>query len=128
MKLELARSYQKSPTDVDHNFTVLLAGRNRTGLDQLVDIVSRIKGINITTNHICNGHSDPLHGVDTLPQLLVFWIGENWRVELGELVQRSAKQRPATIVPQICRSGKTLPLWRTANLLFLLLYFINYFS
>ena len=89
---------QTQASNRDEKFSIMLASRNRGGLDQLVDIISRINGVEITTNHICNGHSDPLYGAEKLPQLLIFWIGNDWRDELNEMVKQPARQRIPMIV------------------------------
>jgi len=76
---------QSSIIDKNH-FNVLVAGRNAEHIEQMETILGNIDNLSISRNHICNGHSDPLYGLPEMPDLLVFWVGENWELELTELM------------------------------------------
>lgn len=45
-----------------------------------------------------NGHVDPLHGVDALPELVVLHLSHLWREELEAIAARAPDRRPALIV------------------------------
>ena len=47
---------------------------------------------------IVNGHVDPLHDVDALPDALVLHLAENSRAELESLAARAVNRRPPLIV------------------------------
>lgn len=79
-------------------FNVLVAGRNAEHIDQMESILSNIDNLPISRNHICNGHSDPLYGLPKMPELLVFWVGENWELELTELMLHFPSNHPALII------------------------------
>jgi pilus assembly protein CpaE len=78
--------------------SILLSSRNRAGLDRLIDAVQSVPDVDIRTNTLSNDHSDPLQGIEHMPDVLLVWIGEQWREELQALVQRPASQRPVLIV------------------------------
>lgn len=90
-------------------FTVLIASRNLDCIKQIDNVISQIDTLTINHNHICNGHSDPLYGLTELPDLLILWVGEKWKLELSELMSRPSAQRPALIIcadnddPQLMR-------------------------
>jgi pilus assembly protein CpaE len=82
---------------VSNQLKLLVSGRNKTALELLRESCS-LPGFTVDVKHINNGHADPLHGVDTFPDLLVFHMGESDKAELECLVERPADGRPATIV------------------------------
>lgn len=79
-------------------FQLMIASRKRESLDQLDALVRPFVGVETIRQHICNGHADPLFGATTLPDLLLFWLGDGWEIELAELIERPASQRPPMLV------------------------------
>jgi len=79
-------------------FTLMIASRDANALMEMEIMLVAVDNITITKNHICNGHSDPLYGVTELPDLLLFWIGDGWKIELGELGERADIERSPLIV------------------------------
>lgn len=86
------------PGAKSHVFTILLSSRDRCQLDTLVSVVSEIREVDIRTNHICNGHCDPLHEADSMPDLLIFQTSDHWQEELEALIRRPTNMRPALII------------------------------
>jgi pilus assembly protein CpaE len=80
-----------------HPLNILLVSRRKDVLDHLermllaADFAAR-RQLN------SNGHVDPLHGVDPLPDLVVLHLSQLWREELEAMAARSIDRRPALIV------------------------------
>ncbi len=91
------------------DFSILVASRSAEAIKHIGEVLSTIPRVAIKPNHICNGHSDPVYGFTQLPDLLVFWVGEHWDVELSEFIARPAQERPPMIIcadhndPQLMR-------------------------
>lgn len=80
-----------------HSLNILLVSRRREILDQLEQMLSSA-GIAARRQLNSNGHVDPLHGVDTPPDLVVLHLSQLWREELEAIAARSPQSRPALIV------------------------------
>ncbi|MGI9307887.1 MAG: AAA family ATPase [Gammaproteobacteria bacterium] len=76
---------------------ITIAGRAKESLDKLETLLDAPE-YGITISHISNGHSDPLFGMDHLPDLLVFWLSEASEEELRSLLARPAGNRPPSII------------------------------
>jgi pilus assembly protein CpaE len=77
---------------------IILAGRSRDALEALARHLVSHSAIHFTLRQIVNGHTDPLHGIDELPDILVLRIAPNSVDELAALAQRPALERPPLIV------------------------------
>jgi pilus assembly protein CpaE len=77
---------------------IILAGRSRAALETLARHLVSHSEIHFTLRQIVNGHTDPLHGIDELPDILVLRIAPNSVDELAALAQRPALERPPLIV------------------------------
>lgn len=77
---------------------VLLVSRRKDTLDALENMLRKHPGITIARKLIVNGHVDPLHGRDTLPDTLVLHLGDTWQAELESLAARPADRRPPLVV------------------------------
>ena len=77
---------------------VLLSGRSKAELNELYELISRQSGISLQTRINSNGHSDPLHNIDPLPDALIYVVSDEWADELSALSERPASQRPPTLV------------------------------
>jgi pilus assembly protein CpaE len=88
---------------------ILTVGRDRNELAGLDAALSTYPDFHVDSRHVTNGHVDPLHAVDRLPDVLILCLSENWRDELQALVERPAATRPPVVViapsgdPQIMR-------------------------
>ncbi len=80
------------------NVTVLIASRRQQDLDQIMRAAERIEGPVFSTRLICNGHCDPLYGLEELPDILIFRAGDAWREELQTLKDRSPQSVPMILV------------------------------
>ena len=80
------------------SMNILIASRNKDILKTFQNILTGIEGISLSTNLISNGHSDPLYGLTETPDLLIFCVGESWVIELEELMDNPASERPPLII------------------------------
>jgi pilus assembly protein CpaE len=81
-----------------YNLRILLAGRSRAELDEIEQLLRGHPGMGLETRLITNGHADPLHDVETLPDALIFVVSGNWRAELESLMARPPSARPPVLV------------------------------
>lgn len=84
----------ESPRATNRRFQLMVASRQRDSLELLADLARGFNDVQVVERHISNGHCDPLYGVKQLPQLLLFWLSEQWEQELVELIARPESQRP----------------------------------
>lgn len=77
---------------------VLLVSRRKDALDAFETALRKHPGLRIQRNLVVNGHVDPLHGQETLPDALILHLGETWEAELQSLAARPVDQRPPVIV------------------------------
>ncbi len=84
----------KSTTD----FTLMIASRNKDALKVMGALVNNVDNCKVISNHICNGHLSPLYSLTDVPQLLLFWIGDQWELELHELINNAHSGQPPLII------------------------------
>lgn len=90
---------------------LLVASRSTTAVDHLKEVLTPLPKTDIKSQVLVNGHIDPLEGLETAPDILVFRLDSNWEVELEALSSRPAAQRPPMIIvsaesdPQVMRSS-----------------------
>jgi len=77
---------------------ILLSGRSRPELDSLAQVISRQAGVKVKIRVNSNGHADPLHNIDTLPDVLIYIVSDLWAEELAVLSERPPAARPPTLV------------------------------
>jgi pilus assembly protein CpaE len=77
---------------------VLLASRSSDALKALSAALAGAPGLHCSTRLISNGHTDPLHGVHPLPDVLVLRFDAGSLAELATLAQSSPETRPPLIV------------------------------
>jgi pilus assembly protein CpaE len=88
---------------------ILIAGRDRKELEELDSVLCDVPGFHVDRRHVTNGHVDPLHAVNTLPDVLLLCLSANWHEELQALAERPPAARPPVVViapsgdPQIMR-------------------------
>jgi pilus assembly protein CpaE len=86
-------------SEVKHlRLNVLLVSRRKDTLDGLEGVLRKYPGMSLQRKLIVNGHVDPLHDVDALPDALVLHLAENSRAELESLAARAVNRRPPLIV------------------------------
>ncbi len=76
----------------------LVAGRDKATVELLASQLAAHARLASTTRVMNNGHSDPLYGVEPLPDLLVLVVSRAWREELEALTLREEAHRPAVLV------------------------------
>jgi pilus assembly protein CpaE len=81
-----------------HKLKVLLASRSAEALKRLEASLAGASGIAISTRLISNGHTDPLHALQSLPDVLVLRFDADSLAELATLAQSSPEHRPPLIV------------------------------
>jgi pilus assembly protein CpaE len=80
-----------------HSLNILLVSRRKEMLDHLERIL-RTASFTPRQQLNSNGHVDPLHGVDTPPDLVILHLSQLWREELEAIAARPPQLRPALIV------------------------------
>lgn len=80
-----------------HSLNILLVSRRKDVLDHLEQVLS-VGGFLASRQQNANGHVDPLHGVERLPDLVVLHLSHLWREELEAIAERTPERRPALIV------------------------------
>ena len=80
-----------------HKVKILITGRSREEVEAAEKLLTDDSRCETSIRLINNGHVDPLHGVDEMPDLLLLCdIGANG--ELQTLVNSDAKDRPTLVV------------------------------
>lgn len=80
-----------------HSLDILLVSRRKDVLDHLEQVLS-IGGFAASRQQNSNGHVDPLHGVERLPDLVILHLSQLWREELEAIAARPPARRPPLIV------------------------------
>ena len=73
---------------------LLLTGRSKKAITDLQEHLSSRSRLDVQLRHIVNGHTDPLHGLTEMPDLLVLHINGLDGGELAALQERPASVRP----------------------------------
>jgi pilus assembly protein CpaE len=81
-----------------YNLKILLVGRSRAELADIERLLRGHPGMGLGMRLITNGHADPLHDVEQLPDALIFVVSANWRAELESLMARPPSSRPPVLV------------------------------
>ena len=76
---------------------IQLVGRSPQEVAPLASVLMQDPDIHVSTRIVNNGHTDPLHGLNTLPDILILWLSAQWPDELQALANRPLALRPATI-------------------------------
>jgi len=71
-----------------YKLRVLLAGRSREGIAEIEGLLQGQPGMQVSSRLISNGHADPLHGLEELPDTLLYVASDLWREELASLMAR----------------------------------------
>ena len=83
---------------MNRTFNVLIAGRDKQELAALEHILKSQTDYAVTVSHASNGHFDPLHDINILPDLLLLCLSPAWEDELQQFSERPASIRPTVIV------------------------------
>jgi pilus assembly protein CpaE len=77
---------------------VLIAGRASVALQTLKAYLQGATGFEVRVHSITNGHTDPLHGVDFVPDIVLLHFEAKRTAELSAWATRPAEGRPILIV------------------------------
>ncbi len=82
---------------MNHSIDVLLVSRKKEALDTLEQ---HLRGADVSARRQLNtnGHVDPLHHIEKLPDVLILHLSHLWREELAALATRHLERRVAVIV------------------------------
>lgn len=81
-----------------HGLDILVVGRSREQLGLLQGLLQEQGDIKVMTRYVSNGHTDPLYGIDSVPDALVLMVSGNWEAELAALMERPSTERPPLLV------------------------------
>lgn len=76
---------------------ILLVGHAPQEVAPMASALMADSDVHVSTRVISNGHTDPLYGLSTPPDILVLWLNSQWRDELQALANRRLALRPPTI-------------------------------
>lgn len=79
-------------------FRLLISSRDPEALHRLQASSQRLPGLQVTTRLVSNGHTDPLYGLEQMPDFLLLRVSHLWREELAALLLRPAHERPPLLV------------------------------
>ena len=77
---------------------LLISGRDATALSHLKTLSQGIPNLQVSTRLVSNGHTDPLYGLEQMPDFLLLHVSHLWREELAALLLHSVKERPPLLV------------------------------
>ncbi|MBF7728645.1 AAA family ATPase [Pseudomonas sp. N040] len=77
---------------------LLITSRDADALHHLEGICQAAPGLLVSTRLVSNGHTDPLHDLEQLPDFLLLRVSNLWREELAALLRRPAHERPPLLV------------------------------
>jgi len=98
-------------TEATHiRLNVLLVSRNKDTLATLESVLRKHAGLRLQHKLIVNGHVDPLHDVETLPDALVLHLAEGSHAELESVAARASDRRPPLIVVGATNDTKVMRL------------------
>ena len=80
-----------------HSLDVLLVARKKEPLDVLEQHL-RAAGASVRRQMNTNGHADPLHYVEKMPDVLILHLSHLWREELDAVAARHLERKIALIV------------------------------
>lgn len=77
---------------------LLISSRDAAALRHLQGCCQRLPGLAVNTRLVTNGHTDPLYGLEQMPDFLLLRVSHLWREELAALLQRPASERPPLLI------------------------------
>ncbi len=80
--------------------SVLIAGRSKAGLEGIVSALKGQPDLDVQVRRAENGHSDPLHGITSMPTILILDLSPLWEEELKALTARSERPLLVAVGPE----------------------------
>ncbi|HLA30104.1 MAG TPA: AAA family ATPase [Pseudomonas sp.] len=93
-----SREAPVSTSSSKQGLRLLISSRDAAALHHLETITQRITSLQVSTRLVSNGHTDPLYGLEQMPDFLLLRVSHLWREELEALLQRPAHERPPLLV------------------------------
>ena len=93
-----SREVPVSATTNRQGLRLLISSRDAAALRHLQGCCQRLPGLLVNTRLVTNGHTDPLYGLEQMPDFLLLRVSHLWREELAALLQRPAQERPPLLV------------------------------
>lgn len=93
-----SREVPVAPSTNRQGLRLLISSRDAAALRQLQGCCQRLPGLLVNTRLVTNGHTDPLYGLEQMPDFLLLRVSHLWREELAALLQRPAQERPPLLV------------------------------
>jgi len=93
-----SREAPVSTSSSKQGLRLLISSRDAAALHHLETITRRISSLQVSTRLVSNGHTDPLYGLEQMPDFLLLRVSHLWREELEALLQRPAHERPPLLV------------------------------
>jgi hypothetical protein len=76
---------------------ILVAGRSKSAITELASAIAN-PGLDVTEQHISNGHSNPLYYAQQLPDILVFHLSDKGPEEIESLLENKSQTQPVAII------------------------------
>ncbi|WP_137885354.1 AAA family ATPase [Pseudomonas sp. 2FE] len=96
LKLREAPAPSSSPSK--QGLRLLISSRDAAALNHLKTLSQRLPSLQVITRLVSNGHTDPLYGLEQMPDFLLLRVSHLWREELAALLQHPAQERPPLLV------------------------------
>ncbi|MEX6502724.1 AAA family ATPase [Pseudomonas zhanjiangensis] len=77
---------------------LLISSREAGALQHLQQICQQIPNLQVDTRLVSNGHTDPLYGLEKIPDFLLLRVSHLWREELAALLEHPVHERPPLLV------------------------------
>lgn len=77
---------------------LLISARDQNALNHLKTLSQSLPGLQVSTRLVSNGHTDPLYGLEQMPDFLLLRVSHLWREELAALLLHPLKMRPPLLV------------------------------
>lgn len=81
-----------------HGLQLLISSRDAAALNHLKTVSQRLSSLQVSTRLVSNGHTDPLYGLERMPDFLLLRVSHLWREELAALLQRPVHERPPLLI------------------------------
>ena len=94
----LKHSDSRPTLGAGHGPRLLISSRDARALARMQEISQRLPGLQVVTRLVSNGHTDPLYGLEEMPDFLLLWVSHLWREELDALLQRPVHERPPLLI------------------------------
>ncbi|MDM8349826.1 AAA family ATPase [Pseudomonas sp. sp1636] len=77
---------------------LLISSRDAAALNHLKTVSQRLPSLQVNTRLVSNGHTDPLYGLEQMPDFLLLRVSHLWREELAALLLRPVHERPPLLI------------------------------